>query len=267
MSIFLKIWFYIRFPSKIPQNIKNDAMRPQKWENRAPGWAKVRPRAPKVSQRAPKVSQKGAKGSQKWPKGSQKAAKGTQKGAKGEPKGDQNASKSRPSEKVAKMMEKRSPHKDEMGGFWERFSIKNRWKNRCRNWDRKSKEILRKTMRKQTYILMIFGIAFHEKSSFSKKVHVRKPYDSCSRIGVREGSPKKKEIKKIGKHIKKIFKNRSRKRMQKWRNNLQKVIKKGGKNEEKNMKKSIQKKWSKNGGPGLGAEACLWCHGTYKSTR
>ena len=59
---------------------------------------------------------------------------------------------------------------------------------------------------------MIFGIAFHEKSSFSKKVHVRKPHDSCSRIGVREGPPKKKEIKKRGKIIKNIFKNRSRKR-------------------------------------------------------
>ena len=51
-------------------------------------------------------------------------------------------------------------------------------------------------MRKQTYILMVFGIAFHDKSSFPKKVHVRKPHDSCSRMRVREGSPKKKEIKK-----------------------------------------------------------------------
>ena len=67
-------------------------------------------------------------------------------------------------------------------------------------------------MRKQTYILMIFGIAFHEKSSFSKKVHVRKPHDSCSRIGVCEGPPKKKEIKERGTIIKNLFKNRSRKR-------------------------------------------------------
>ena len=79
----------------------------------------------------------------------------------------------------------------------------------------KVRKIEEKVMRKQTYILMIFGIAFHEKSSFSKKVHVRKPHDSCSRIGVCEGPPKKKEIKKRGKNIKDIFKNRSRKRMQK----------------------------------------------------
>ena len=66
-------------------------------------------------------------------------------------------------------------------------------------------EILRKTMRKQTYILMIFGIAFHENSSFPKKVHVRKPHDSCSRIGVCEGPPKKKEIKKRGKSEEQSF--------------------------------------------------------------
>jgi len=76
----------------------------------------------------------------------------------------------------------------------------------------KVREIEEKVMRKQTYILMIFGIAFHEKSSFPKKVHVRKPHDSCSRIGVREGSPKKKEIKKKGNSVKKPSKNRSRKR-------------------------------------------------------
>ena len=159
------------------------------------------------------------------------------------------------------MMEKRSPARGRGHPFWEPFSMKNRWKNRCENWDRKSKEILRKTMRKQTYILMIFGIAFHEKSSFSKKVHVRKPHDSCSRIGVREGSPKKKEIKKRGKNIKNIFKNRSRKRMQKWRKKLQKVIKKGGKNEEKTMKKSIQKKGRKTEGMPSQARVGPWCQG------
>ena len=76
----------------------------------------------------------------------------------------------------------------------------------------KVRKIEEKLMRKQTYILMIFGIAFHENSSFSKKVHVRKAYDSCSRIGVREGSPKNKEIKKRGKSVKKLSKNRSRKK-------------------------------------------------------
>ena len=90
----------------------------------------------------------------------------------------------------------------------------------------KVRKIEEKVMRKQTYILMIFGIAFHEKSSFSKKVHVRKPHDSCSRIGVREGSPKKKEIKKRGTIIKNIFKNRSRKRDGNYKENLLKIIQK-----------------------------------------
>ena len=82
-------------------------------------------RAPKVSQKGAKVSQKGAKGSQKGAKGNQKAAKGSQKGAKGEPTGDQNASKSRPSEKVAKRSPKRSSTLESAGPFWEPFSIKN----------------------------------------------------------------------------------------------------------------------------------------------
>ena len=76
----------------------------------------------------------------------------------------------------------------------------------------KVRKIKEGKMRKQTCISMIFRFASHEKSSFPKKVHVRKPHDSCSRIGVREGSPKKKEIEKRGKSVKNHSKNRSRKR-------------------------------------------------------
>ena len=65
---FQKVWFYIRFSSKLHANMKKEARRHRKWENRSPGWAKVSPRVPKVSQRAPKVSQKGAEGSQKGAK-------------------------------------------------------------------------------------------------------------------------------------------------------------------------------------------------------
>ena len=39
------------------------------------------------------------------------------------------------------------------------------------------------------------SINFLKASSFLKKVNVRKQHDSCSRIRVGEGSPKKKEIK------------------------------------------------------------------------
>ena len=45
---------------------------------------------------------KGAESEPKGAKWNQMDPKGNQKGAKGEPKGDQNASKNRPSEKVAK---------------------------------------------------------------------------------------------------------------------------------------------------------------------
>ena len=67
----------------------------------------------------------GPKGSQKAAKGSQKAAKGCQKGAKGEPTGDQNASKSRPSEKVEKMMENGGGPASIIGSTFGDISLKN----------------------------------------------------------------------------------------------------------------------------------------------
>ena len=45
------------------------------------------------------------------------------------------------------------------------------------------------------------------KTSFPKKLNVRKPHESCSRIRVGEGSPKEEEIKKD-----KILKNK------RWKN-------------------------------------------------
>ena len=60
--------------------------------------------------------------------------------------------------------------------------------------------------------LKIFGIAFREKSSFPKNVNVRKQYESSSRIDVRGGSPKKKEIEKRGISVKKPSEKGSRKR-------------------------------------------------------
>ena len=61
---------------------------------------------PKDAQSEPTGAKRSPKGSPREPKGSPKGAKGSQKGAKGEPKGDQDASKNRPSDKVAKMMKK-----------------------------------------------------------------------------------------------------------------------------------------------------------------
>ena len=43
---------------------------------------------------------------------------------------------------------------------------------------------------------MMFERSLREKTRSLKKVSTRKPLYSCSRIGVAEGSPKKKKIKK-----------------------------------------------------------------------
>ena len=88
---------------------------------------------------------------------------------------------------------------------------------------------------------MIFGIAFHENSSFPKKVHVRKPHDSCSRIGVREGSPKKKEINKKRKSYKKYLQKQVSKKDAKMKKHLPKVIQKRGKHDETTFKKRSEK--------------------------
>ena len=48
-----------------------------------------------------------------------------------------------------------------------------------------------------------FRNAVSRKTTFPKKLHVRKPHESSSRIRVGEGSPKEKEIKKD-----KILKNK-----------------------------------------------------------
>ena len=53
---------------------------------------------------------------------------------------------------------------------------------------------------------------FGEKAGSSKKVNVRKPYESSSRTRVRQGSPKKKKIRKMRKIYKKTFKKTSRKK-------------------------------------------------------
>ena len=58
------------------------------------------------------------------------------------------------------------------------------------------------SMRKLIKLFILFETCVHEKSYFSKKANVRKPYESCSRIRVGEGSPKDSKIKKMRKNIK-----------------------------------------------------------------
>ena len=116
---------------------------------------------PKGSQSEPKGRQKEPKGSQREPKGGQGVPKGSQRWANGRPKCIKKSTVGKGREKGAKKDPPIYPVLILLGAFWEQLSIKNRWKNRCENRCRKSEGILRKMMRTQTYIFMIFGIAFH----------------------------------------------------------------------------------------------------------
>ena len=51
-----------------------------------------------------------------------------------------------------------------------------------------------KSMQKGNQILHKFENYFHEKTSFRKRVHVRRPHESCSGIRVGEGSPENDKI-------------------------------------------------------------------------
>ena len=59
---------------------------------------------------------------------------------------------------------------------------------------------------------MTFEIVFHKKTSFPKRVNVLRTHVLPSRMRVREGSPKKKEIKTNGQIIEKTLQNKSQKR-------------------------------------------------------
>ena len=79
------------------------------------------------------VSKSAPNGTKREPEDSQGQPKGSRNGAKREPKGYQNASKSRSSEKVAKIMKKGGPPVVHDHPFWEPFSFKNALKNQCKN--------------------------------------------------------------------------------------------------------------------------------------
>ena len=90
------------------------------------------------------------------------------------------------------------------------FSIKNQWKIYAKIDTEKVMKIDEISMWNLSYIFILSEEGVHEKTYFSKKVNVRKPYESCSRMRVSEGSPKKKEIEQMRKHFNNTFKNRFR---------------------------------------------------------
>ena len=84
-------------------------------------------------------------------------------------------------------------------------------------------------LRELSYILTLSQDCVYEKTYFSKKAIVRKPHESCSRIRVGGGSPKKKEIENIRKLLEKHSKIGVEQIRKIYNKNLQKLIKKGSK--------------------------------------
>ena len=80
---------------------------------------------------------------------------------------------------------------------------------------------------------MVSEITFHKKTSFPKKVNVLRTYVLPSRMRVRECSPKKKEIDKNKKNVKRLSKKTPKKGMDELSKILQRIIKQLSKNQHK----------------------------------
>ena len=100
---------------------------------------------------------------------------------------------------------------------------------------------------------MMFEIVFHKKkTSFPKMVNVLRPYVLPSRMRVREGSPKKKEIEKRGNIVNHRSKNNSKKRDGGMKNNPPK-------SHQKRRYKSIQNTFKIHQFFGTSPETTFWC--------
>ena len=139
---FQKVWFYMRFSSKVHANMKKEARRHRKWENRSSGW--------------PQGHQKWAKGYQKWAQREPKGAKRAPKVSQMDQNGDQNQHKINIKDRVAKKMKKGGARGKFLDAIWGPFSIKNRWTNQCGNRYRKSNGISWKIDAKMKLILGVF---------------------------------------------------------------------------------------------------------------
>ena len=124
---------------------------------------------------------------------SSKMAQNSKRGAKWSQKSGKRAAKNRCKNEYRKST-KSMPKGNHFGVIFSPFSIKNVIKNRCQNRCPKNMKFNRRSTPKRDQILHKFGNNFHEKTSFRKRVHVRKPHVLCSRIRVREGSPENEKI-------------------------------------------------------------------------
>ena len=134
-----------------------------------------------------KLHQKQAKGRQKEAKGNQKWAKGRQKETKRVPIlriFDISRHKKGGSRKIWEKVGVARP-RDHL--FWNNFPLKINVRIDV-NFDAEKVTIFEEfVMRKWTGYLIVLEKCVHEKTYFSKQVHVRKPYVSSSRIRVGEG--------------------------------------------------------------------------------
>ena len=128
-------------------------------------YQKWRHETPKVRKSRARVSKSGPRGTKSEPKGTKSEPKGSQRWAKGRPKCIKKSTfgKGRKNDgKTVKREESRT-------SILEPFSMKNRWKNRCGNWDRKSKEIRRKNDAKTDLHFDDFRNCFSWKIEFFEK--------------------------------------------------------------------------------------------------
>ena len=123
--------------------------------------------------------------------------------------------------------------------FLEPFSWKFNENNDARIYAEKVMKNDEKLCENEAINLYSFEKCVHEKTYFSRKVNVRKPYVSSSRMGVAKGSAKKRKSEKWEERVKITSKKRSQKmnattmkkpskshpkRMSKWRQNCNKSM-------------------------------------------
>ena len=80
--------------------------------------------------------------------------------------------------------------------FWEQFSIKIDEQINAKIHTEKVMKFDETNMWELIELSILSEKCANEKTYFLEKANVRKPYDSCSRIRVREGSVKNKKIRK-----------------------------------------------------------------------
>jgi len=127
---------------------------------------KGRQETPKVRKSIPRVSKSEPKGTKSIAKGCQKWAEREPRGAKSEPKGDPNASKSRPSEKDRQNGRRAQVSPDHFGSH---FPLKIDEQINAKIDGEKVMKLDEKSMRKWSYLLILFEKGVHEERIFRKR--------------------------------------------------------------------------------------------------